>query len=945
MRVLARLAIAAHLAVIAIFSCAAPAAFAAQQLVRVPKDAKDLQAAINLVADGGSIELAAGTYATPPRGFEISNLRTGFTVRAVGTVVLDGGGANLLLRFENGKRDRGKLVSFEGIAFRNGNSLTEGLAGGVTLSAAEARFVGCVFEDNQATGRSSGGGAVRILEGSDATFTHSTFRGNSSLNRGGAIEIISSTATIEGGVLADNRTNLPGHKATAIGGAIYVLNSTLRVARAQFEGNQANWAGGAIYAFGQWADPESTPRALVEVNRSTFAGNLLAGSVPAPGTTVGGAIHVEDHTTLEVDSSVFTGNVAEFGGAVDSYRAIVNVRGSRFEGNRAPLTGPVGAGGAIFASSVDFSDASTSFGAVNRRPARLVISDSLFQGSGGPSAYAGGCVLAGGDESRAYGINGVPAAGTLEENRARLELRRAVFAGCQVQNAPQGGGGTGGAVQAGLVDLLMEDSLVIDSRSTAFGGGMAIGRDAGGLITRTTFARSSSKAGGALFLHGSAVQIADSNFIANDATDGRGGAIFAMPFNDPALPRNVRGLVANSIFTANGGSPVFDSEASTGPINEVRYNGNQFHLTSGTSVYVHSRVAPGGLSAAELNNLASKSDGGNLRLTSAPRLGTVVGVPPFLGAGAPASAGSSGGSFLAYAWSGRSATLLGQPLAAKAGLLPVAAAGDHALTVDGGAIDSARISASACTSGPTLCLNGDRFVAEVSFFSGSPGSGKAVSLTNDTGTFWFFNEANVELVVKVLDGRAINGSFWVFYGALTNVQYTLKITDTVTGRVRTYQNPSGKMASAADTNAFPAGKSASSIAAVAAVELPVAEPPLAVESAAASTCVPGVTDLCVSGRFRISLTWKAQGNQGTGQAVPLTSDTGYFWFFQATNVEVIIKILDGRALNGHFWVFYGALTDVEYQITVFDTQTGRQKVYTNPAGRMASVGDTSALTD
>jgi hypothetical protein len=54
-------------------------------------------------------------------------------------------------------------------------------------------------------------------------------------------------------------------------------------------------------------------------------------------------------------------------------------------------------------------------------------------------------------------------------------------------------------------------------------------------------------------------------------------------------------------------------------------------------------------------------------------------------------------------------------------------------------------------------------------------------------------------------------------------------------------------------------------------------------------------------------------------------------------------VLDGRPLNGHFWVFYGALTDVEYRITVVDTETGEQAIYTNPSGRMASVGDTSAL--
>ncbi|MFP5287277.1 MAG: hypothetical protein ACLGI9_16175, partial [Thermoanaerobaculia bacterium] len=329
---------------------------------------------------------------------------------------------------------------------------------------------------------------------------------------------------------------------------------------------------------------------------------------------------------------------------------------------------------------------------------------------------------------------------------------------------------------------------------------------------------------------------------------------------------------------------------------------------------------------------------GNVRLSSAPRLGTVLAAPPFLGGGAP---GAGGKAFLAYAWSGRSATLAGQGLSAKAGLLEVASAGDQALSVDGGPVDSARIAASSCTSGPSLCLNGDRFVAEVSWrdFQGNSGTGRAVSLTNDTGYFWFFDPANVELVVKVLDGRGLNNSFWVFYGSLSSVQYTLKITDTATGKVRTYQNPSGKMASAADTGAFAAGSS------VAASVVEEVSEPVELETAEAATCVPGPSEICLDGRFRVSLSWKTQGSQGAGQAVPLTSDTGYFWFFQPSNVEVVVKVLDGRGLNGHFWVFYGALTNVEYTITVVDTQTGERATYTNPPGRMASVGDTEALPD
>ncbi len=86
---------------------------------------------------------------------------------------------------------------------------------------------------------------------------------------------------------------------------------------------------------------------------------------------------------------------------------------------------------------------------------------------------------------------------------------------------------------------------------------------------------------------------------------------------------------------------------------------------------------------------------------------------------------------------------------------------------------------------------------------GRSGRGIARSLTDDTGYFWFFSESNVELIVKALDGRAINGNFWIFYGALSNVEYTLKVTDTRTGKVKRYRNPRGRFASRGDTQAFP----------------------------------------------------------------------------------------------------------------------------------------------
>jgi photosystem II stability/assembly factor-like uncharacterized protein len=244
-----------------------------------------------------------------------------------------------------------------------------------------------------------------------------------------------------------------------------------------------------------------------------------------------------------------------------------------------------------------------------------------------------------------------------------------------------------------------------------------------------------------------------------------------------------------------------------------------------------------------------------------------------------------------------------------------------------------------CVPGPTvLCLNASRFKIEVAWSvpdQGTSGVGHAIPLTTDTGYFWFFNSANVELVVKALDGRVINGYFWIFYGALSNVAYTITVTDTTTGEVKTYTNPSGQFASAGDTGAFFGGS--------AAVASPFERSPLARDAAAG--CVPAGTNLCLNqGRFQVSVAWQDfQGNPGVGQPAPLTPDTGYFWFFNSANVELIVKVLDGRSINGKFWVFYGALSNVPYTVTVKDTLTGAVKTYTNPSGVFASVGDTSAF--
>jgi hypothetical protein len=100
------------------------------------------------------------------------------------------------------------------------------------------------------------------------------------------------------------------------------------------------------------------------------------------------------------------------------------------------------------------------------------------------------------------------------------------------------------------------------------------------------------------------------------------------------------------------------------------------------------------------------------------------------------------------------------------------------------------------------------------------------------------------------------------------------------------------------------------------------------------------------GRFRISATWKDfQGGTGVGRFVPLGSeDSGVIWFFSPSNFEVMIKVLDACSFNNRYWVFFAAVTSVEFVITVEDTFTDTSRTYSNALGVSApAVTDTNAF--
>jgi hypothetical protein len=110
-----------------------------------------------------------------------------------------------------------------------------------------------------------------------------------------------------------------------------------------------------------------------------------------------------------------------------------------------------------------------------------------------------------------------------------------------------------------------------------------------------------------------------------------------------------------------------------------------------------------------------------------------------------------------------------------------------------------------------LCLTGDKFQVTARYRTGPQTANQGTAQTipcagpicESSGIFWFFQDINWELMVKVLDACEVNDRYWVFNAGLTNVFFRLAVTDVTKGETKIYFNYPGPPAPAiTDTSAF-----------------------------------------------------------------------------------------------------------------------------------------------
>lgn len=114
-----------------------------------------------------------------------------------------------------------------------------------------------------------------------------------------------------------------------------------------------------------------------------------------------------------------------------------------------------------------------------------------------------------------------------------------------------------------------------------------------------------------------------------------------------------------------------------------------------------------------------------------------------------------------------------------------------------------------------------------------------------------------------------------------------------------------------------------------------------------SHCLTGGPFLCLNqDRFRVTTTWRTQhGITGSGQAVKLGDESGYFGFFSFSNVELTVKVLNAcGGTHPRYWVFMSGMTNLAVTVTVTDTHTGASKTYQSPLNSIfPTILDTNAF--
>ena len=379
------------------------------------------------------------------------------------------------------------------------------------------------------------GGAIYVTIQSQLLVTNCTFEDNSALYAGGAITVAFN------GTLRVQETTFVGNKAQLVAGAILAgVNATLHIEETTFVGNKALSDGGAIN---------------IQVQVHLRVTNCVLNDNIAERLGAGGAIAASQNATLHVEQTIFVGNKAQFvAGAILAFlNATLHIEQTRFVGNK--VLGDGGAiniqqqahlrmtncvfdqniaeqlGGAIIAGfNVTLEIQATNFtrnradggGAIDVGQAYLRITDCIFKDN--HAEQLGGAILGGSQafleiSGSYFSSNSANQGGAINvQQQLNLSLTN-----CRLDyNLASDHGGA--IIAFTNVILRILETNFTGNGATLDGGALVVASQTDCHVVRSVFDCNSAKGpGGGVMISKSSLQLENTNFTNNNATDG--GAI------------------------------------------------------------------------------------------------------------------------------------------------------------------------------------------------------------------------------------------------------------------------------------------------------------------------------------------------------------------------------------------------------------------------------------
>jgi len=232
-----------------------------------------------------------------------------------------------------------------------------------------------------------------------------------------------------------------------------------------------------------------------------------------------------------------------------------------------------------------------------------------------------------------------------------------------------------------------------------------------------------------------------------------------------------------------------------------------------------------------------------------------------------------------------------------------------------------------------------------------PVTAHAVPLTRDGGWFWFARPEHPEVVVRAtLAGPRAPGmppTWRVYAGSLSSRPFDLRIYDVESGLSEILGGGAGNGAGGNGGGGNGGGADATLVATFPAAASQAQDGDLWFAALPEGGCGGDSIDLCLhQRRFEVTVDWR-DGDGAGGAAVGdrLSDAAGWFRFFQPSEPELVVKIVDARQANGHWQVAFASLGDLGFELTVTDQHSGEAVVYDVSPGAPSSHLDATAIPD